>query len=456
MTDRSNGRESSEGDGRESSDANGPTNETIGRTSPATNGGTTVVYGASELVVGPSSRNGIWNAISGSGDGVVERIEDGAFAAVDGSVVAVGPTDEVIREYPPENADTAIDASGRAVLPGFVDPHTHAVFAGDRSDEFEAKLRGTTYDEILAEGGGILRTVRAVREASDEELLNNLLAHLDVMLAHGTTTAEVKSGYGLDTETELRTLEVIARADERHPIDLAPTFLGAHAVPEDRDSTAYVDEVVDEQIPAVESQEIAEFCDVFCEEGVFDVEESRRVLEAGTEAGLTPKVHAEELSHLGGTLLAAEVGAASADHLLYATDEDVEALIDAGTVPVLLPGTAFGLGVEYADARAFLELDAPVALATDFNPNCHSRSMGFVQSLSCVEMRMTPDEALIGSTAHAAEAIDRDDGTGTLREGAPADALVLETPSAAHVPYRLDTPAVETVLKGGTEVYHRA
>ncbi|WP_255171609.1 imidazolonepropionase [Natrononativus amylolyticus] len=405
-------------------------------------GHTTVVHDAAELVVGPADPDT-------RSDRPLEILEDAALVAVGGEVVATGPTDELTREYPIENADTAVDASGKAVVPGFVDPHTHAVFAGDRSDEFEAKLRGKTYQEILAEGGGILRTVRATRETSTDDLVENLLAHLDVMLARGSTTVEVKSGYGLETETELRTLEAIARADERHPIDLVPTFLGAHAVPEGRDAAEYVDEVVEEQLPAVADQGIAEFCDVFCEQGVFNVSQSRRVLEAGIEHDLTPKVHAEELSHLGGTKLAAEVGAASADHLLHSTDEDVEALIEAGTVPVLLPGTAFGLGADYADARAFLDAGAPVAVATDFNPNCHSRSMEFVQTLSCVEMGMTPAEALVAATKNAALAIDRDDGTGTLREGAPADALVLEAPSYAHVAYRFDTSAVETVLKGG-------
>ena len=411
-----------------------------------TSGHTTVVHGATELVVGPRE-----DATPGD-ERPLEVIENGAIAAIDGEIVAIGATDDVCRKYPPENADTAIDATGRAVVPGFVDPHTHAVFAGDRSDEFEAKLRGKTYQEILAEGGGILRTVRATREASDDQLLENLLTHLDVMLESGSTTVEVKSGYGLDVETELRQLEVIDRADERHPVDLVPTFLGAHAVPEGMDTEAYVDAVIEEQLPAVADQGIARFCDVFCETGVFDVEQSRRVLEAGKELGLTPKVHAEELSHLGGTKLAAEVGAASADHLLYSTGEDADALCQAGAVPVLLPGTAFGLGAEYADARLFLERGAPVAVATDFNPNCHSRSMEFVQTLSCVEMGMTPAEALLGSTKHAAMAIGQDDGTGTLREGAPADALVLEAPSFAHLAYRFDTSAVSRVVKDGREV----
>ncbi|TYL36705.1 imidazolonepropionase [Natronococcus pandeyae] len=404
-----------------------------------------VVFDIGELVVGPSTDD--------SSETPLEIRENAAVAAVDGEVVAVGSSEDVTREYPPENAETAIDAEGRAVVPGFVDPHTHAVFAGDRSDEFEAKLRGAEYQEILEEGGGILRTVRATREASDDDLLANLTGHLETMLAHGTTTVEVKSGYGLDTETELRLLEAIDRADDAQPIDLVPTFMGAHAVPEEQDTEEYVDAVVEEQLPAVADQGIARFCDVFCEEGVFDVEQSRRVLEAGAEHGLTPKVHAEEFTRLGGAQLAADLEAASADHLLHAAEDDIDALVDSGVVPVLLPGTAFGLGEAYADARAFLEAGAPVALATDFNPNCHSRSMGFAQTLGAVEMGMTPAEALLASTHNAALALDLDDGTGTLREGAPADAVVLEAPSYVHVAYRFDTPAVDGVLKAG-EVVH--
>ncbi|MFU8869821.1 imidazolonepropionase [Natronococcus sp.] len=408
------------------------------------NGDSCVVYHIGELVVGPSR--------DGSGETPLEVREDAAIAAVDGEVVAVGSSEDVTREYPPENADTAIDADGRAVVPGFVDPHTHAVFAGDRSDEFEAKLRGKEYQEILAEGGGILRTVRAVREASDDQLVANLTGHLETMLAHGTTTVEVKSGYGLDAETELRQLEAIDRANATQPVDLVATFMGAHAVPDGRETDGYVDEVVEEQLPAVAEQGVAEFCDVFCEEGVFDVEQSRRVLEAGIEYGLTPKVHAEEFTRLGGAGLAADLGAASADHLLHANGDDVEALCEAGVVPVLLPGTAFGLGEAYADARAFLEAGAPVALATDFNPNCHSRSMEFVQTLGAVEMGMTPAEALLASTRNAALSLELEDGTGTLREGAPADAVVLEAPSYVHLAYRFDTSAVDAVLKGGEVV----
>nr|WP_303647087.1 imidazolonepropionase [Haloarchaeobius salinus] len=383
----------------------------------------------------------------------METIGNAAVAVDDGMVVAVGDTDDVTDEHPPSAATEAHDAVGQAVLPGFVDPHTHALFAGDRSDEFEAKLRGRTYQELLAEGGGILRTVEAVRRADEDTLLANLLSHLDVMLEHGTTTVEVKSGYGLDTETELGMLRVIGRADEQHPVDVVPTFMGAHAVPQGMDTDDYVDEVVEEQLPAVAEQGIAQFCDVFCEEDVFSVAQSRRVLEAGMEHGLTPKVHAEELAHIGGTQLAAEIGAASADHLLHSTAEDVDALVDGGVVPVLLPGTAFGLGAEYADAETMLDRDAPVAIATDFNPNCHSHSMGFAQSLACVGMGMTPAEALLASTYNAAEALDLPARHGTLREGAPADLVVVDAPSFRHVPYQYGVNLVETVWKDGDRVH---
>jgi imidazolonepropionase len=397
------------------------------------------VHGAADLVVGPAA------------DGL-ERIEDGALAAVEGTVAAVGSTESVTAEYPIGSADAVVDATGRTVLPGFVDPHTHALFAGDRSDEFAAKLRGKSYQDILAEGGGILRTVRAVRAASDETLLENLLAHLDVMLAHGTTTVEVKSGYGLDRETELRMLDVIAAADERHPVDVVATFMGAHAVPEELTTEEYVTRVIEDQLPAVADQGVAEFCDVFCEAGVFDRDQSRRILEAGAEHGLTPKIHADEFERLGGVHVAADLGAASADHLLQSTEADVEAATEASVVPVMLPGTAFGLGGDYADAEAFLEAGAPVALATDFNPNCYSQSMPFAIALGCTGMRMTPAEALVGATHDAALAIERADGLGTLTEGSPADFLLVDAPSHVHVPYNVGVNPVAAVFKRGRRV----
>ena len=400
----------------------------------------TVVHGASELVVGPDDEGGL------------QCYEDGALAVVDGDVAAVGRTSDVLPEYPAENAATAIDATGQTVIPGFVDPHTHALFAGDRSDEFAQKLRGKPYQEILAEGGGILRTVEAVREASDDELVANLTAELDAMLAHGTTTAEVKTGYGLDTETELRMLDAVEAAAADHPVDVVGTFMGAHAVPDGRDTADYVDEVVAEQLPRAAEHDAAEFCDVFCEEGVFTVAQSRRILEAGREHGLTPKIHAEEFTRLGSAQLAADLRATSADHLLHANRDDAEALADADVTPVLLPGTAFSLGEAYADPEQFREAGAPVALATDLNPNCYSQSMGFAVALACNGMRMAPADALLGATARAAGAIDRDDGTGTLREGTAADLVVADGPSHVHVPYNFGVNSAETVLKDGDVV----
>lgn len=400
----------------------------------------TVVHGASELVVGRDDEGGL------------ESCADGALAVVDGDVAAVGRTSDVLSEYPAENADTDIDASGQTVIPGFVDPHTHALFAGDRSDEFAQKLRGKPYQEILAEGGGILRTVEAVREASNDDLVANLTEQFDAMLAHGTTTAEVKTGYGLDTETELRMLDAVEAAAADHPVDVVGTFLGAHAVPDGRDTEDYVDEVVDEQLPAAADHDAAEFCDVFCEEGVFTVAQSRRILEAGREHGLTPKIHAEEFTRLGSAQLAADLNAASADHLLHANREDAEALAEADVTPVLLPGTAFSLGEDYADPEQFAAAGAPVALATDLNPNCYSQSMGFAVALACNGMRMAPADALLGATKHAATAIDRDDGTGTLRAGTAADLVVVDGPSHVHVPYNFGVNSAETVLKDGAVV----
>jgi len=403
-----------------------------------------VVDSAAEVLVGPEET----------------ALEDATLVVDEGVVVEIGPADEVRREYPPENADEFVNASGKAVIPGFVDAHTHALFAGDRSDEFEAKLQGRTYQEILAAGGGIHRTVEAVRAASRTTLVSNLLRELDVMLAHGTTTVEVKTGYGLDRETELLMLEVIAEADARHPIDVIPTFLGAHAVPEEMGADEYVEHLVADVIPAVADQGIARFNDVFCDEGAFTVEQSRRVLEAGLEYDLTPKIHAEELVHTGAARLAADLGAASADHLLQATEEDVEALFAAGVTPVLLPGTAFGLDATYPDAQRFLQLareadagPAPIAVASDFNPNCYSQSMGFATTLACVGTKLAPREAIVAATKGGANALDLPEAVGTLRAGAPADLAIVDAPSAVHVPYNFGVNTVATVVKDG-EVVH--
>ncbi len=398
-----------------------------------------LVHDAAELVVGPE-------------DGELQTIENAALAVEDGIVVAVGPSEEVRSEHSLEDAKKAIDATGRTVLPGFVDPHTHALFAGDRVDEFVARIEGKTYTEIMEAGGGIPVTVEAVRDASDEELVENLLAQLDVMLEHGTTTAEVKSGYGLDAETELRMLDAIRRADEAHPVDLVPTFMGAHAIPQGMDTDDYVEEVIETQLPAVAEQGIAEFCDVFCEEGVFDVEQSRRILEAGREHGVEPKLHAEEFTRIGGAQLAADLGAVSADHLLCANEEDADALVEAGVVPTLLPATAFSLDEPFADAKTFVNAGSPVALGSDLNPSCFVHSMGLVVSLACLRMKMDPEDAVLGATANAAGALAQENGVGTLREGTAADFTVFDLPSMTHVPYNAGTNRVEAVIKDGSVV----
>lgn len=424
--------------------------------------GLTLIEGASELVIGPADgphpgRDGP----PADREAVLEIVRDGALAIDGGEVVAVGTTAEV--RAVADDVTTRIDATGKTVLPGFVDAHTHAAFAGDRSDEFAAKLRGRSYQEILAAGGGILRTVRAVRSASDAELVDRLTTHLDAMLAQGTTTVEIKSGYGLDVDTECRLLAAIDAAGADHPVRVVPTFLGAHAVPEDMDAATYVDAVIDDQLPAVADQGIATFCDVFCEKGVFDVAQSRRMLEAGREVGLTPKVHADEFVRLGGAALAAELGATSADHLLRSNADDAAALAAAEVTPVLLPATAFALDTAFADPRPFLAAGGEPAVATDFNPNCYAPGMPFTITLACAGMRLTPAEAIRAATVGGRGALETDDDRppavppdlGTLRAGAPADAIVIDAPSLDHVAYRFGENRVETVLIEGAIVHER-
>ncbi len=398
----------------------------------------TLVHNAGELVLGPGT------------DGPLEIVSSGAVAIEDGTVTDAGPAETILDAYPPSAVETTIDADGGVICPGFVDAHTHAVIAGDRSDEFAQRLQGRDYQDILADGGGIHRTVRAVRNASRAELRDRLLAVLDTMLAHGATTVEVKSGYGLGVEPERRMLDAMTEADDRHPIDVIPTFLGAHAVPPETTHEAYVEEVITEQLPAVADR--AEFCDVFCDEGAFTVEEAERILTAGREVGLAPKLHAEEFAHTGAAQLAADLEATSADHLLKATPADARALADAGVVPTLLPGTAFTLGTDYADAHQFQAVGAPPALASDFNPNCYCPSMTATVQFASHGMGQAPAAALRAATSRAAAAVDRAD-RGRLRAGAPADLVIADVPNHTHLAYRFGTNPIETVVKGGERVY---
>ncbi|MCJ7666935.1 MAG: imidazolonepropionase [Anaerolineae bacterium] len=380
-------------------------------------------------------------------------IEDGALAIKDGRIALVGKSSEVRAQA---EARKEVDASGRVVMPGFVDPHTHFVFAGSRVDEFEMRLRGATYLEIMAAGGGIMSTVRATRQAGIEELLAQSRQRLDRMLSYGTTTAEVKTGYGLNVAQELKMVKAIKSLDESHPVDLVATFLGAHATPQEYKgrSEEYMDMVVEEMLPEA-AKEGACFCDVFCDEGAFTLAQSRRLLEAAKALGMGLKIHADEFKTLGGAALAAELGATSADHLICTPEEELRLLATAGTVAVLLPGTPFGLGEEhYAPARRMIELGLPVSLGTDLNPGtCFCESMQFVIALAARKMGTTSAEAVVASTLNAAYALGRGAEIGSLEVGKKADILILDTSDYRDLAYRFGGNLVARVFKGGQPVW---
>lgn len=378
-------------------------------------------------------------------------IESGAIACADGQIVAVGPTGDVRADW---WAPVEIDAAGRVVCPGFVDPHTHVVWASDRADEFALRIGGATYQEIMAQGGGIMSTVRATRSASLSQLIAESRPRLDRMLAHGSTTVEVKTGYGLTTESELKLLQAIAALQATHPATLVPTFLGAHAVPAEakNDPEGYVDQVVEQMLPsACTSLTPPTFCDVFCDEGAFTLAQSRRILEAARALGLGLKIHADEFAPLGGTALAVELGAVSADHLVCTPAEDVERIGQSNTVAVSLPATPFGLGHrDYTPAQAILDAGGALALASDCNPGtAWCESIPFVIALACRTLRLTPAQALVAATLNAAHAIGLGGQTGSLQVGRAADALVLALPDVQHLGYRFGTNPVQHVIKGG-------
>ena len=396
-------------------------------------------------------------------------IEDGAVAVLHGQIVAVGSTAEVLSQLDDHDAALLVDAAGKVVLPGFVDPHTHLLWAGDRAGEFEQRIAGATYMEIMQAGGGIMRTVRATRAASLDELVQQTLPRLDTMLSYGTTTAEVKTGYGLDLDSELKMLDAIRLLDEAHPMDLVPTFLGAHAVPEEyRGRTdAYVDLLIEDMLPAIAdlrytvetpdgsySVRAADFCDVFCEAGVFDVAQSRRILQRARDLGLGVKLHADEFEPIGGATLAVELNAASADHLVCTTDQQLAALAASDVIAVSLPGTPFGLAhTHYTRARRLLELNGALALASDLNPGtCWCESMQMVIALACRALRLTPAEAINAATINAAHALKLGQYVGSLEVGKQADILVLDIPDYRHLGYRFGVNLVETVIKRGVVV----
>jgi imidazolonepropionase len=382
-------------------------------------------------------------------------IESAALAAHQGRIVYTGADRglEVAVSLAPDAV--ILDAAGAAVVPGFVDAHTHLAFAGDRDDEIRRRLAGASYQEIAADGGGIVRSVKATRAASPRELVESLLARFDEALLCGTTTAEVKSGYGLDTAAELRCLEAIRTADGRHPLAVVQTFLGAHEVPLEHraDRGRYLDLVVNEMLPEVARRGLASFCDVFCEAGVFSVEESRRILSAARGLGLQLRIHADELAWTGGAELAAELGARSADHLLCVSEAGVRALAASGCVATLLPSAAFYLRLgRFAPARALIESGVPVALASDTNPGGGlSPSMPFAMTVACFGMGLSLEEALVAATLNSAYSLDVHAEVGSLEVGKRADLLILRSRRLLDL-LRVGVPAIRAVVKTGRVV----
>jgi imidazolonepropionase len=387
-------------------------------------------------------------------------IEDGAVAVSGKKVVAVGKTKDILSQVKSEFGFCGIDkktkiikAEDRVVLPGFVDCHTHPVFGATREEEFELRIKGKGYEEIAQAGGGIRSSVRSLRNLSKKELIKLALPRLDRFLSYGTTTIEAKSGYGLSLKDEIKILEVIKKLSQIHPIDLVPTFLGAHEIPDEyrERREEYIDLLVKQMIPEVAKRKLAFFCDVFCEKGVFSLDESRKILETAKSYGLKPKLHADQLTPSGGGELAAEVGAISADHLEFVSDSGIDRMKESGTIAVLLPGSVFGLGKEnYPPARKMIDKELPVALATDFNPgSSFTESMPVILSLACLRMKLTPAEAITSATINSAYAIDKGDSTGSLEPGKKADIVIWNVKNYKEIPYHYGVNLVHKVMKNG-------
>jgi len=391
----------------------------------------------------------------GTAQGEVAQYPGGALLIHDGVVAAVGSEADVVGQVPVAATVQVREVAGRAIIPGFVDPHTHMCFAARREAEFIERLKGTPYLEILAKGGGILSSVKAVAAASEKELYEVTRAHAASALRFGTTTLEIKSGYGLDTENELKMLAAIGRLAREGVQDVVATFLGAHAIPPEygSDPDAFIELLIREMLPAVQEQGIAHCCDIFCEKGVFSIEQGRRLLTAAKDMGMKVKLHADEVNDLGGAGLAAELGACSADHLLAAGDDNLRAMARGGVVATLLPATAYSLRKPYARARFMIDNNLPVALATDCNPgSSYTESMPFVIGLAILNMGMTPEEALVGATLNPAYAIGMGSRVGSLDVGKQADFLVLDGESPAILAYHAGVSPVVEVYKRGEQV----
>ncbi|SFH39957.1 imidazolonepropionase [Desulfotomaculum arcticum] len=392
----------------------------------------------------------------GCGMSRIGLIEDGAVAVKEKELIAVGLTPEVMEKVEVGPETMIINAAGKLVMPGLVDPHTHLVFAGSREHELELRLKGLHYLDILKLGGGILSTVSATRAASQQDLLQISLKYLDQMIAHGTTTVEAKSGYGLNLRDEIKTLIIHRELNTLHPVDLVSTFLGAHAVPEEYrgNPQEYVELVVGEMLPAVARDGLAEFCDVFFEDGVFDKEQSRHILISAKKLGFKLKVHADEIKSLGGAELAAEIGAVSADHLMAVSEEGIRRLAQTGTIAVLLPSTTFCMmAPQYAPARKMIDSGVAVALASDFNPGSSPvNNMQVVMGIACRQLKMKPAEVISAVTINAAHAIGRAGEVGSLETGKRADMVIFDAPNYQYLMYRFGLNLVDKVIKDGKVV----
>lgn len=381
------------------------------------------------------------------------EIENAAIAINDGKIMAIGTEQEMMEQLKDCDIIEQLDADGALVTPGLVDPHTHLVHGGSREHELALKIEGVPYLEILARGGGILSTVRSTTEASEQELFDQAWKSLNEMLLHGTTTVEAKSGYGLSLDTELKQLRVAHQLDEQHPIDLVHTFMGAHAIPLEykEDPERFVDLLIDKMIPEVARLGLAEFCDIFCEQGVFNVEQSRRILSAAREHGMKLKIHADEIVSLGGAELAAELRCRSAEHLMATDDAGIQAMKESGVIGVLLPATSFNLAMgKYAPARKMIEAGMAIALSTDYNPGSSpTESMQMVQTCGCLYLRMIPAEVLTATTINAAYAIDRGDQVGSLEIGKKADIVIWKNKNLEYIPYHFGINHVNYVIKAG-------
>jgi imidazolonepropionase len=378
-------------------------------------------------------------------------IPDGGMLIREGKIEIVGSSEEVAK-----NARDVeiIDAGGRVVLPGFVDAHTHLVFAGNRLDDFERRARGETYEQIAGAGGGIWSTVEKTRAASGEDLFNQAQTHAEWFLRCGTTTIEAKSGYGLTVEDELKILRVMRRLNEEKPLEIVPTFLGAHAVPREMDADEYIDLVLDEMLPRIAKEKLAEFCDVFCEHGYFTIDQSRRILRAARKLGLGLRIHADQLSNSGAAQLAAELNATTADHLEKTDEHGIAAMKSAGVQPVLLPGSVYALGsTAYPRAREMLDAGLAVVLATDFNPGSSpTPSMPMILSLACTHMKMSPAEAITASTINAAYSLNRGDKIGSLERGKLANFSIFDCEDYRELAYWFGIPQTHSVYVKGKRV----